>query len=247
MKIGAIIQARMGSTRLPEKVMKKIEGKTVLEHVIERVSQSKLIDEIIIATTVHDRDSVIESEALRCGVKIFRGSEDDVLSRYYYAAKENKLDVVVRITSDCPLIDSIVLDEIITYYMKNKFDIVSNAGSDLHSRTYPRGLDTEVFSFVALENAFMNAEKKYQREHVTPFIYEMANQVFFYKNSVDYSKYRWTLDTEEDFELISQVYKHLYKGIHDFYLIDVVRLFEKMPQLYEINAQIEQKKLNKQD
>ena len=126
MKIGAIIQARMGSTRLPEKVMKNLQGKTVLEHVIERVTQSKLIDEIIIATTTHERDAVIESEALRCGVKAFRGSEDDVLSRYYYAAKENNLDVVVRITSDCPLIDPIVLDEIINFYLKNNYDIVSN-------------------------------------------------------------------------------------------------------------------------
>lgn len=243
MRIGAIIQARMGSTRLPEKVMKNLQGKTVLEHVIERVKQSKLIDDIIIATTTHERDAVIGSEAFRCGVKAFRGSEDDVLSRYYYAAKENNLDVVVRITSDCPLIDPIVLDEIIDYYLKTKQEIVSNAGSDLSNRTYPRGLDTEVFSFNALENAFNHAEEKYQREHVTPFIYENTDQAFYYKNSVDYSKYRWTLDTDEDFELISEVYEHLYHGTHDFYLSEIVRLFEKMPELYKINAHIEQKKI----
>lgn len=243
MKIGAIIQARMGSTRLSEKVMKNIQGKTVLEHVIERVRQSKLIDEIIIATTTHERDAVIESEALRCGVKAFRGSEDDVLSRYYYAAKENNLDVVVRITSDCPLIDPKLLDEIINYYLKNKLDIVSNAGSDLSSRTYPRGLDTEIFSFEVLENAFNNAKEKYQREHVTPFIYEMTDQVFYYKNNVDYSKYRWTLDTREDFDLILEVYKQLYYGTHDFYLGDVLKLFEERPELYDINAHVEQKKI----
>ncbi|NLJ17763.1 glycosyltransferase family protein [Globicatella sulfidifaciens] len=243
MKIGAIIQARMGSTRLPEKVMKNLQGKTVLEHVIERVKQSKLIDEIIIATTTHERDAVIESEALRCGVKAFRGSEDDVLSRYYYAAKENKLDVVIRITSDCPLIDPGVLDEIINYYMKNKFDIVSNAGSDLLSRTYPRGLDTEIFSFEVLENAFNNAKEKYQREHVTPYIYEMTRHVFYYKNSVDYSKYRWTLDTDEDLKLITEIYRKLYRGKHNFYLSDVVGLFEKYPELNNINAHVEQKKI----
>lgn len=243
MRIGAIIQARMGSTRLPEKVMKNLKGKTVLEHVIERVQQAELIDDIIIATTTHERDSVIESEALRCGVKAFRGSEDDVLSRYYYAAKENKLDIVIRITSDCPLIDPKVLDEIITFYLKNKFDIVSNAGSDVSSRTYPRGLDTEVFSFEVLENAFNNAVENYQREHVTPFIYEMAKQIFYYRNSVDYSKFRWTLDTVEDFKLISEVYNYLYNGDHDFYLGDVVKLFEKMPELYDINSHIEQKKI----
>ena len=243
MKIGAIIQARMGSTRLPEKVMKKLQGKTVLEHVIERVKQSKLIDEMIIATTTNERDSMIEYESRRCGVKVFRGSEEDVLARYYYTAKANKLDVVVRITSDCPLIDSTVLDEIIDFYQKNNYDIVSNAGSDLSNRTYPRGLDTEIFSFNLLENAFNHAKEKYQREHVTPFIYENSTNVFYYKNSVDYSKYRWTLDTDEDFELISEVYKHLYHGVHDFYLSDIVKLFENMPELYDINAHVEQKKI----
>ena len=103
------------------------------------------------------------------------------------------------------------------------------------------GLDTEVFSFNILENAFKHAEEKYQREHVTPFIYENTDQAFYYKNSVDYSKYRWTLDTDEDFELIAEVYEHLYHGVHDFYLSDIVKLFEKVPELYEINAQIEQK------
>jgi len=243
MKIGAIIQARMGSTRLPEKVMKSLQGKTVLEHVIERVKQSKLINEIIIATSTHERDAVIESEAFRCDVKAFRGSEDDVLSRYYYAAKSNNLDVVVRITSDCPLIDPIVLDEIIEYYLKSKKHIVSNAGSDLSNRTYPRGLDTEVFSFNVLENAFNHAEEKYQREHVTPFIYENTNQAFYYKNNIDYSMYRWTLDTDEDFKLITEIYRRLYSGKHDFYLHDIVSLFERHPELRDINAHVEQKKI----
>ena len=174
MKIGAIIQARMGSTRLSGKVMKELEGKTVLEHVIERVKQSKMIEEIIIATTVHGRDDVIESEALRCGVKAFRGSEDDVLSRYYYAAKENEIDVIVRITSDCPLIDWKIIDKVISKFMENEYDIVTNAGLELEQRTFPRGLDLEVFSFSVLSNAFNNATEKYQREHVSPYIYETS-------------------------------------------------------------------------
>ena len=184
MKIGAIIQARMGSTRLPEKVMKNLQGKTVLEHVIERVKQSKLIDEIIIATTTHERDAVIEAEALRCGVKSFRGSEDDVLSRYYYAAKENNIDVVVRITSDCPLIDPEIIDNIVIFYENNNYDIVTNAGSDVANRTYPRGLDVEIFSFDILENAYNNASEKYQREHVTPYIYEVTQNRFYYKKKI---------------------------------------------------------------
>lgn len=241
MKIGVIIQARMGSTRLTGKVMKDLEGKTVLEHVINRVRQSKMIDEIIIATTIHDRDDVIETEALGCGVKAYRGSEDDVLARYYYTAKENDLEVVVRITSDCPLIDPKVLDEIIQCYVSNDYDIVSNAGSDLSKRTYPRGLDIEVFSFRVLENAFTNAKETSQREHVTPYIYENSIGVYYYKNDIDYSKHRWTLDTDEDFKLISEIYKHLYHGEHNFYLSDIVKLFEVKPELFNINAHIEQK------
>ncbi len=243
MKIGAIIQARMGSTRLQGKVMKNLQGKTVLEHVIERVKQSKLIDEIIIATTTNGRDTVIEDEALRCGVKVFRGSEEDVLSRYYYAAKEYDLDVIVRITSDCPLIDPKIVDEIIEIYKENNFDIVTNAGNDLANRTFPRGLDAEAFSFNFLEKAHNNATEKYQREHVTPYIYETSNNIYYYKNQTDYSKYRWTLDTEEDFELIKEIYNNLYQGSHDFYLNDIIKLLEKMPELYEINAHIEQKKI----
>lgn len=243
MKIGAIIQARMGSTRLPEKVMKNLQGKTVLEHVIERVKQSKLIDEIIIATTTHERDEVIESEALRCGVDAFRGSEDDVLARYYYAAKENNLDVVVRITSDCPLIDPKIIDDIVQFYKNNNYDIVTNAGNDVENRTYPRGLDVEILSFDILENAYINASEKYQREHVTPYIYEVAQNKFFYKNQSDYSKHRWTLDTDEDFQLIKEIYKVLYKGVHDFYLDDIISLLNEQPSLQLINAHIEQKKL----
>lgn len=241
MKIGVIIQARMGSTRLPEKVMKYIQGKTVLAHVIDRVKQSKLIDEIIIATTTKKCDSQIEIEANKCGVKVFRGSEDDVLSRYYFASKKHGLDVIIRITSDCPLIDPIVLDKILFFFLNNEYDIVSNAGSESSSRTYPRGLDVEVFSYDSLATAFAYAVKNYQREHVTPYIYENANQVHYYKNNSDYSKYRWTLDTCEDFELISEIYRYLYHGIHDFYLDDIIKLFEEKPLLFEINGHIEQK------
>ncbi|MCP8617531.1 glycosyltransferase family protein [Salirhabdus salicampi] len=244
MKIAAIIQARMGSTRLSGKVMKDIKGRTVLSHVIERVRQSNLIEEIIIATTVHEKDTIIEKEAIKCGAKVYRGSEEDVLSRYYLAAKENNIDIIVRITSDCPVIDAYVIDEIISFYRNEKYEIVTNAGSDLSQRTYPRGLDTEVFSFNALEDAFYNGREKYHREHVTPYIYEKSNKIHYFKNDVNYSKYRWTLDTEEDFELISEIYNKLYKGTHDFYLQDIIEIFEKEPEMYTINAHIEQKKIN---
>lgn len=244
MKVVAIIQARMGSTRLPGKVMKKIKGKTVLNHVINRVSQSKLIDEIIIATTVHDIDNLIEQEALKWGVKVYRGSENDVLSRYYYAAKENNADIVVRITSDCPVIDPFIIDELIEFYTNGTYDIVTNGGSESSQRTYPRGLDTEVFSINSLETAFGNANKDYQREHVTPYIYEENEKIYNFKSAVNYSKYRWTLDTKEDFELIEEIYDRLFLGTQDFYLNDIIDLFNKEPRLFNINAHIEQKKTN---
>lgn len=242
----AIIQARMGSTRLPGKVMKNLLGKTILAHDIERVKQAKTIDDIVIATTVADIDDCIADEALRCGAKIFRGSEEDVLSRYYFAATENEADIIVRITSDCPLIDPKVVDDIVTFFKQNNYDIVTNAGNDLSQRTYPRGLDTEVFSYAALQEAHNNAREKYQREHVTPYIYENVKRIFYYKNDVDYSCYRWTLDTEEDWLLIRKLYEHLYHGKHDFYMYDILTVMEQNPELFEINKDVKQKKLREE-
>lgn len=238
-----IIQARIGSTRLPGKVMKDLLGKTVLAHDIERVKQAKMVDNIIIATTVAEADDGIVAEALKCGVKVFRGSEADVLSRYYLAATENGADIVVRITSDCPLIDPKVMDNMVVSFKEGNYDIITNAGSDSSQRTYPRGLDTEVFSYEALQKAHNNAKETYQREHVTPYIYENAQQIFYYKNDVDYSQHRWTLDTEEDWQLIQKLYEHLYHGKHDFYLSDILTVMEQNPELFKINYTIEQKKL----
>lgn len=242
MKTVCIIQARMGSTRLPGKVMLDLCGKTVLEHVIQRVKRVKNIDEIVIATTIDKKDDVIVEEAMKCGVKVFRGSEEDVLSRYYYAAKENKADVVVRITSDCPLIDQEITQKTIDYYLinKDKFDYVSNT----LERTFPRGLDTEVFSFKVLEKAFNEAILQRDREHVTPYIWdnpEMFN-LGCYKSDVDYSKYRWTLDTEEDFELIKRIYEKLfYLKSNDFSMEDILKVYEKDADLFYINNMIKQK------
>lgn len=243
MKTVVIIQARMNSTRLPGKAMLKIADKTVLEHVVTRVKQSRLIDEIIIATTTKQEDDIIVEESKKIGVKSYRGSEEDVLSRYYYAAKENSADIIIRITSDCPLIDPEIIDLVINFYKENEYDIVANASSNLSERTFPRGLDVEIFSFKQLEIAFLKANEKYQREHVTPYIYENAEKVYYYKNDVDYSQHRWTLDTDDDYKLISKIYSELYKGVHDFYLKDIIKLFERKPDLFEINAHVEQKKL----
>ncbi|GAB6100049.1 NTP transferase domain-containing protein [Halanaerocella petrolearia] len=242
-KVAAIIQARMGSTRLPGKVMKNLCGQSVLAHVIERVKQSDLIDEIIIATTVLDKDDVIVDESKNYDVKYYRGSEENVLSRYYYAAKENNIDTIVRITSDCPLIDPFVVDEIIKSYKENNYRLVTNAGPSLEDRTYPRGLDTEVFSFKMLKRAFEKSEKEYQLEHVTPYIYENNEEIYYYKNETDYSNYRLTLDEDDDLKLIKIIYSKLYNGEHDFYLNEIIELMKQNSKLVKINSNVEQKKL----
>lgn len=233
----------MNSTRLPGKVMKIIKGKTVLHHVLERVKCSKLVDEIILATTLNSSDDIIEYEAINYGVKFFRGSEQDVLSRYYLASKKFKLDLIVRITSDCPLIDPELIDKIILFYKKNnQYDLVTNSGPVDSERTYPRGYDISIFSFDALEEAFLKSKKEYQREHVTPYIYENLN-TYILKWNLNYSHYRLTLDTAEDYELINIIYEYLYQPGMCFGVNEVVSLLKKEPSLLNINKNILQKKL----
>lgn len=236
MKTVAIIQARMGSTRLPGKVMKNLFGKTVLAHVIERVKSAGV--EVIIATTDKPDDAVIETEALKNGAKVFRGSEDDVLSRYYYAAIKANAELVVRVTSDCPLYDGELLKDMLSYY--NSEDYLSNT----IERRFPRGLDTEIFTFAALEKCQKEANEKPQREHVTPYIYQNPDKftIRHYKRQPNLSALRWTLDTEEDWQMIYEVYKALYKG-EIFSTVEVVNFLEKHPEIASLNAHIEQKKL----
>lgn len=244
MRVVCIVQARTGSSRLPNKILKKIYDKTVLEHVINRLKRVKNIDKIVIATTVLEKDNVIVKESERLNIDYFRGSEENVLSRYYYAAKEYNADVVVRITSDCPLIDSKVTDSIIQFYLHNicKYDYVSNT----LKRTYPRGLDTEVFSFKSLERAFNEAVSKRDEEHVTPYIWDNPNLFRLYqcKCDIDYSQLRWTLDTIEDFELITKIYNELYKKDKSYFnMMDILNLYKKYPKLININQDIEQKEI----
>ncbi|GAA0711658.1 hypothetical protein GCM10008904_24230 [Paraclostridium ghonii] len=243
MNIVAIVQARLGSKRLPGKVMKKICEKTVLEHVYERLKLSEYLNDIVIATTDSDEDIKIIDLCEKLGMNYFIGSEDDVLSRYYNCAKKYNADIVVRITSDCPLIDSNVLDEMLSFYTNNKYDLVTNAGEEIY-RTYPRGLDIEIFSFKLLKIAYLNANQNYEKEHVTPYIYENGFNVYYYKNNKNYSKYRLTLDTKEDFELIKKIYYELYDNKHDFFLEDIINVLENNPELELINKYIKQKQLN---
>ena len=240
MKTVAIIQARTGSTRLPSKVLRMLADKPVLLHVVERLRQTKGIDEIVIATTLNQTDEPIVELAKNNDICCYRGSEENVLSRYYFAAKERSADTVIRITSDCPLIDPFIVDATLEEYLHNDCDFVSNGGDEYTKRTFPRGFDTEVFSFTKLEEAFYQATESYQKEHVTPYIYEHC-RAMYYLNKTNESCYRLTLDTEEDFQLIEIIYQRLYKGKHDFYAREIIRLLEQEPELVKINAHVEQK------
>ncbi|OES46060.1 cytidylyltransferase domain-containing protein [Domibacillus iocasae] len=243
MKVAAIIQARMGSTRLPGKILKKVNGKTLLEYQIERVRQAKTIDQVIIATTVKDGDQPIVDFCQEKGISYYRGSEQDVLARYVETARKYSAEVIVRLTSDCPIIDPQVIDQTVGHFLvqRESIDYVSNT----IKRTFPRGMDTEVFAFQALQRAHQEAILERDREHVTAYIYTNPDlfRIQGIENKNDYSHYRWTVDTEEDFELISLIIDKLYSPDQFFYLENVIALLDKHPEWSKINAHIEQKKL----
>lgn len=237
-----IIQARLGSTRLPNKVLKDLCGSPVLWHVVNRVRQAKLVSEIIIATTTLPEDDAIRDFCEENNIKFYRGSSENVLSRYYEAAKKYKAETVIRITSDCPVIDPVLLDSMIEEYLNSNADYMSNS----LVRTFPRGLDAEIFSFAALEKTYKEASKQYELEHVTPYIYRHPElfKLKNYANDTDLSFHRWTLDTDEDYKLISEIYNALYPVNKLFLWKDILKLFEMRPELLEINKHIEQKKLS---
>jgi spore coat polysaccharide biosynthesis protein SpsF len=243
MKVAAIIQARMNSTRLPGKVMKKILDKTLLEYQIERVRRAKSIDQIIIATTTKESDNPIIELCQRLAIPYYRGSEEDVLSRYYETAVKFQADAVVRLTSDCPLIDPYVIDKVVYHFLENRtrLDYVSNT----LIRTYPRGMDTEIMSVEALIKANDDADEPADREHVTAYLYRHPEQFrlanIYYKSNE--SQHRWTVDTPEDFQLIQKVITEICLASPDFTLEDVLEVLKKHPEWSEINAHVEQKNI----
>ncbi|OBA01905.1 acylneuraminate cytidylyltransferase [Paenibacillus polymyxa] len=240
MNIVAIIQARMGSTRLPGKVNLNLLGVTVLERVVERIKKVKQISKVVVATTDLTIDETIVNLAHKAGVEVYRGSESDVLKRYYETAVTHNADVIIRITSDCPVIDPMIIDQLIKNYITGSYDYVSNT----IERSYPRGLDAEVFSFASLEKAHLEAKSTEQREHVTPYIYQNPDRFSLLSVTYpkDFSNYRWTLDTTEDWELIQQIYTY-FKDRDSFDWQDVLELMETCPEIALINSHVEQKKL----
>ncbi|TGL77752.1 aminotransferase class III-fold pyridoxal phosphate-dependent enzyme [Leptospira yasudae] len=234
MKIVAIVQARMGSTRLPNKVMKKINDIPMIGILLKRLGQSKTINKIILATSINSINDELVEYVSSIGYNVYRGSEDNVLERYYFAAKEFGADVIIRITGDCPLIDSNLVDEVVNDFLTNSVDYASN----INPPAYPDGLDTEVFSFGALEDAYKNALAKREKEHVTPYIRENSK---FKRSNVTYledlSGERWTVDEIEDFNVVSDIFGKFHPRI-DFSWEEVLALSKREPGLFEKNKHI---------
>ena len=234
----------MGSTRLPGKVLKQLAGDTVLGHVVRRVRQARRLDDICIATTESPADEPIVAEAARLGVGCWRGSEQDVLARYHGAAKDCGASVIVRITSDCPLFDGALLDQIIGVFCKLdegvalKWDYMSN----VLKRTYPRGLDAEIFTLNVLDRAQVEARQPHEREHVTPYFYQHPElfRLRSFDGGEDLSAHRWTLDTPEDWQFVEAVYAALGANCSTE---DVLKLLKARPEFLSLNASVEQKKL----
>ncbi len=233
----------MGSTRLPGKVLMNIGKKPVLHWVIERVKRAKLIDRVIVATSKKEKDDAIEKFCNKLDIGCFRGPEEDVLARFYQAAKVQKADIIVRITADAPFIEPFIIDEIIKIHFKNKNDYTANNTEN----SYSRGMDVEVFNFESLENANFNAKKTYQREHITPFIYE---QPFIFKIEIPEAKgilkrpeFRLCIDTKEDLKFIRKIYKALSESKKEINIYNIIQLLDSNPELAGINANVKQKKL----
>lgn len=243
MHIEAFVQARMGSTRLPGKVLEKVLGRPLLDFLLERLAQSKEIDGIAVLTTTQAADNVIAAFCRERNIPCFRGSEEDVLSRYYEAALERRPDAIVRITADCPLIDPDIVDEVVKTFREN-FTVVDYVSNSLE-RTFPLGLDVEVFSFDALERAYREAKLPEEREHVTVYLYRHP-KLFRLKNVAhvpSLAQHRWTVDTPEDFTLVELMLENLYKKNPRFRLKDMLHLIEEHPKWSHINAHIQQKQL----
>jgi len=272
MRTIAIIQARMGATRLPGKVLLHIAGQPMLVRVVERVRHATLLDGFMVATTTEVQDEPVAELCRARGYPCFRGSQQDVLDRYYQAARQIDAQVVVRITADCPVIDPQLIDEMVQIVQSSlvnrqpSLDFAANRLPPPWSRTYPIGLDVEVCTFIALERAWREADQPYQREHVMPYLYEGASpdthlpflvtrhstittgstprgfHIALLNHDPDYGALRWTVDTPEDLELIRQVYGR-FGGRDDFGWQEILTLFDGEPELARLNAGIQAKRM----
>ena len=238
LNIVTVVQARMNSTRLPYKAMMTLMNKPLLIREIERISLSSEVGTIVVATSTDSSDDPIYELCIKEKINVFRGHPKDLLDRHFRTALEYKADAIVKIPSDCPLIDPRIISKVIKFYRSNSnsFDYVSN----LHPPTYPDGNDIEVISYNALDDAWCNAEKKFEREYTTsylwknPHLFSIGN--VYWETGLDFSmKYRWTLDYEEDFQLIKSVFEELYPHDPNFSFNDIINLLDRNRELKKIN------------
>ncbi len=264
-RVVAIIQGRMGSSRLPGKILADIAGQPMLARVFIRTSRAVTVTETIFATTTDSSDDPVAEYCGFSGIPVTRGSLYDVLDRYYRSAKEAKADVVVRITADCPVIDPALIDDVVKMVIGNSvngnwgFDFAANRLPPPWGRTYPIGLDTEVCTFAALERAWKEAKEPQHREHVMPYFYEGVQlntenralqtgisprgfKIALLHHTTDFGDYRWTVDTPEDLDFIRQVYA-CFNGRDDFTWKEVLDLVHDEPELMKINANVQHKTL----
>lgn len=235
-KILIIIQARMGSTRLPGKILKIVLGKPLLYFLIERLKLIKTPNELILAIAKGDINKPLINFAEKYNIKYNIGEEDDVLDRYYQTAKKFNGDVIVRITADCPLMDPDLIDKGLDIFLNQKYDYLSNN----HPETYPDGYDIEIFSFKALETAWKEAKLLSEREHVTPYLWKNPDKfkISVYRSEEDLSSFRITIDEPEDYELISKIYTEFKDNWINIRLKDVINYLRENPDIFKINAHL---------
>ena len=232
-KVVAIVQARVSSIRFPYKVLQKIGNKTAIQILLERLSFSKKIDKIVVAIPKDKKEKILKNHIVNLGNEVFEGHKTDLVDRYYKAAKKFKADVIVRVTGDCPLIDVNILDEMVEKFLLNKFHLVLN----YKPPTFPNGLDLAITDFIRLKEVWNKARKSSDRENVMPYlIRNKSYKKFNFKNNVNFSKERWTLDEKEDFQVISNIFKNL-KNYHCNFN-EIIRLRKSKPKIFYANKNI---------
>jgi len=238
-KIVAIIQARMGSSRLPGKVLINIAGKAMLAHVFERISRSNLVNEIVVATTDDPADDRIARFCNENRMLYFRGSQFDVLDRYYQTAKTHQSDIIVRITADCPMIDPQMIDDVIQSFLEQKVDFAANRLPPPWKRSFPIGLDIEVCTFFALERAWKESNHTYEREHVMPYLYIQPARfkTLLIQHEPDYGHKRWTVDTPQDLLLVEKIIEHFHPNL-DYSWEDALNFVQHNPEIEFINQEV---------
>ncbi len=244
----AIIQARMSSTRLPGKVLKDIAGQAMLARVVVRTRRARSLSQVIVATTTDPADDAIFDYCRGHGFPVFRGNQFDVLDRYYQAARTFQSDIVVRLTADCPLMDPVEIDHVVGELQASAVDFAANRLPPPWKRTYPIGLDIEACTFAALERAWNEAQLPYEREHVMPYFYDEEGRfkIRVVDHDPDYGSLRWTVDTPEDLEAVRRIYT-AFRGDDGFSWIEVLDLYQRHPELNEINRSVPAKTLTAVD